>query len=115
MKPIMIFLEVLGEPYVRKVKHMNAPSRRTTLAMLGLVPATAVGAETMIDPKNEPTTLLTGHDTSAQQIATALHRLAEQIEAGAVLTERLDFSASLAADTPLMNVLTVSFWHNPEV
>lgn len=109
----MITFTPLGESRTQKVKAMNAPSRRTTLAMLGLVPSAAIGAETMIDPKHKAD-IQTGMDTSPQQIATALKRLAEQIETGNVLTEALDFSASLRADTLLTNRLTVSFWYAPK-
>lgn len=91
-------------------------SRRTTLAMLGLAPATAVGAETFLNAP-EPGHWARpniGNDSSNETVATALRNLADNIVAGKVDVTCLDLNASLKPDEIVYHNLTVTFAHKPE-
>lgn len=92
-------------------------SRRTALAMLGLAPATAVGAETFMNPPDNPGDIqsVSGAYT-AERFANALEQLAKEIRRGAVYVESLNLNASLhfngIADR---HELLLKFLFKPEV
>jgi hypothetical protein len=83
--------------------------------MLGLAPASAVGAETFLQAPDKPERPNVGADANAATIVNALRRLAENIEAGRVGVGRLDLNAKLLRDEIVEHDLTVGFVYKPEV
>lgn len=84
-------------------------TRRTTLAMLGLAPAGAVGAETFLEPLQKPHQIQAGSDASDPRIADALRRLADSIERKQTLTSHLRVDCVIEADKVVQHELTVRF------
>jgi hypothetical protein len=91
---------------------MSTLSRRTTLAMLGLAPATAVGAETFLPPV-EGGGVQVGFSTD-KIMANAFRQLAENIEAGRVCVRSIDLGCSVRSDVVIEHTLTTTFSYEPE-
>lgn len=87
-------------------------SRRTVLAMLGLAPATAVGAETFL-PAPEKAKVQIGR-SNREVIAAAFRRMAENIEAGNVETISFEIHCSIDPDDAVKHSLTTTFFYLPE-
>lgn len=85
-------------------------SRRTTLAMLGLALAIAVGAETILIPVVGGGVQTTS-DTSRAMMARAFRKMAENIEAGRIDIVGFDVSCSLR---PVEHVFSTRFIYKPE-
>jgi hypothetical protein len=74
----------------------SASSRRTFIAMLGLAPASAVAAEDMANPINGPSGKPEFHfGAQHARVASALRKLADQIEAGDALAQRITITSSI--------------------
>lgn len=93
---------------------MSDSSRRTFLVALGLAPATAISAESMLPSPERPGGLQVGQDASRERIAYALRRLADGIESRDVLVEQIDFQATLAADEIVRHTMTMKMIHAPK-
>ncbi len=93
---------------------MSDANRRTFLTFLGFAPASAVGAESMLEPPKKPGGLQVGQESSPERIAYSLRRLAEGVEDGSVMIERIDFSASLAPDEVVRHKMSISLVHTPK-
>ena len=89
-------------------------TRRTTLAMLGLIPATAVGAETFLEPIEGPYTIQAGSDASPERVAGALERLAASIRSGETLVSGLQVDCSIEPDTVVEHKVSVRFCYQAE-
>jgi hypothetical protein len=95
---------------------MSKESRRSVITLLGLAPiSAAVGAEHLIDDEEfvKPGIKI-GVDTSNRSISTALRNMADAIERGDILTERLDFRSSVDSDM-IKHHVSIDFWYDPKI
>lgn len=92
---------------------MSKMSRRTTLAMLGLAPATAVGAESFsAKPIDEPWAPSSHY--SKETYARVFRSLSEQIEQGRVDVFNIDLAVTLKPDDFVKHILSVEFSYKPD-
>ena len=92
-------------------------NRRTALAMLGLVPASAIGAESFIEPPEVPGEMqsVTGAYRK-ERWARAFELLAAEIRKESVELSNAKISASLGPnDVADLHELTVTFRYLPEL
>lgn len=88
-------------------------NRRVTLAMLGLAPTAAIGAESFVDGPVDA--IYTGTSTYNERVwANAFRNLAEQIEKGTISVHKLDIAASLQSQEFCQHTLKLEFSYLPD-
>jgi ATP-dependent helicase/DNAse subunit B len=92
-------------------------SRRTALAMLGLAPATAVGAETfMAAPENPGGVQSVTRAYDRERFANAFEKLAAELRRDAVEIHSLKLSSSMEPNEIAdMHDLVLRFRYKPEI
>lgn len=91
-------------------------TRRSAMAMLGLAPAAAIGAETFVGAKEEPGLRAGITEYRKEVFAAALEKLAAQVRAEKVTILSVNVTSRLDCDNIVgLNDLMIRFHYDPDV